>query len=214
MPTLTQSNPSDACHRKQDRSARLGSSKADEDAVWKHDRYVGPGKDLASRLSESTSAPSLPSRVASLALRQAVGQDSTKRSAVVAGKGGPDLTIKGASAVGSNVIQIDNLASGTSAADVEVCILFPSIKIWGAYHYIHAPTRLYLSAVVIYLTHVFMAPKPVRQSLSGSSTRTPPTPNVLCPSSTTRPQTGTFLPFPLLVALVLRLVEGLRVVEW
>lgn len=37
---------------------------------------------------------------------------------------GADLIIKGASAIGANVVQIQNLASGTTAADVEVHSLF------------------------------------------------------------------------------------------
>lgn len=34
--------------------------------------------------------------------------------------GGGALSIRGASAAGANVVQVENLASGTSAADVEV----------------------------------------------------------------------------------------------
>lgn len=49
---------------------------------------------------------------ATVALRQAM---NSRRSS-----SGADLTIKGASAAGANVVQVQNLASGTTAADVEV----------------------------------------------------------------------------------------------
>ncbi|KAH8115460.1 hypothetical protein DFH11DRAFT_1589777 [Phellopilus nigrolimitatus] len=95
------------------RAGVLGQSKADAHTVWKHDLYSGPGKTLNSRLSDSSSsAPRVNTSGAALALRQAVGLSSTRPSSA-------DLTIKGASAVGSNVVQIENLASGTTAADVE-----------------------------------------------------------------------------------------------
>ncbi|EJD08430.1 uncharacterized protein FOMMEDRAFT_165017 [Fomitiporia mediterranea MF3/22] len=98
-----------------DKSARLGRSKADADAVWKHDLYTGPGKTLGSRISDdvsTTTTAKVNTSGAALALRQAIGLDSRRSS-------GADLNIRGASAVGSNVVQVKNLAAGTTAADVE-----------------------------------------------------------------------------------------------
>lgn len=93
---------------KHDRHDEQGSSPADQDAVWKHDRFDGQGK---THLVDSSAA--------AIALRQA--------NAVASSSRGLDLNIKGAGAVGSNVVQIENLAKGTSAADVEVCDAFLSL---------------------------------------------------------------------------------------
>ncbi|THH06977.1 hypothetical protein EW145_g3709 [Phellinidium pouzarii] len=96
------------------RPSKPGQSKADEDNVWKHDLYKGPGKSLNSRLSDvPMSGPRVNSSGAALALRQAIGLGVSRSSSSA------DLNIKGASAMGSNVVQIENLAAGTSAADVE-----------------------------------------------------------------------------------------------
>ncbi|KAI5118959.1 hypothetical protein M0805_009370 [Coniferiporia weirii] len=96
-----------------DRTAALGQSKADEATVWKHDMYNGPGKSLNSRLSNaSENPPRVNANGAVLALRRAIGLAPGRSSTA-------DLSIRGASAAGSNVVQIENLASGTTAADVE-----------------------------------------------------------------------------------------------
>lgn len=79
--------------------------------VWKHDLYKGPGKSLGSRLADASTAPGAVS-LASQALRQALVSTTASRGDV-------NFSIKGA-AVGSNVVQIENLAKGTTAADVEV----------------------------------------------------------------------------------------------
>ncbi len=89
-------------------------------SVWKHDLYSGPGKTLGSRLSSGTpiiqdSVPKYNANVAAQALRQAVGLASARSTS--------NLSIKGASSGGANVIQVENLASGTTAADVEVCCI-------------------------------------------------------------------------------------------
>ena len=104
----------------QGRNQRLGESKESDVTVWKHDLYSGPGKSLGSRLSNGTpsipssqSAPRIISDSAAHALRQAVGLASSRSAG--------NLSIKGASTVSANVIQVENLAAGTTAADVEVC---------------------------------------------------------------------------------------------
>lgn len=107
------------------RPGKLGQSNADADTVWKHDMYAGP-KGLASRLSDDPTGnvptgpkPKVNANGALAALHQAVGGGAARGSS----SGGVDLSIKGASAFAMNVVQVDNLASGTSAADVEVCSL-------------------------------------------------------------------------------------------
>lgn len=79
--------------------------------VWKHDLYKGPGKTLGSRLADASTAHGAVS-LASQALRQALGSTTSSRGDV-------NFSIKGA-AVGSNVVLVENLAKGTTAADVEV----------------------------------------------------------------------------------------------
>ncbi|KLO13630.1 hypothetical protein SCHPADRAFT_903959 [Schizopora paradoxa] len=115
------------------RQRKLGDSKEEDVAVWKHDLYSGPGKTLGSRLSSGTptiqdAAPKYNSNQAAQALRQAVGLASARSSS--------NLNIKGASSGGANVVQVENLASGTTAADVEMIF-----KQCGAVleSYIHGP---------------------------------------------------------------------------
>ncbi|KAL5483277.1 hypothetical protein ACEPAI_8507 [Sanghuangporus weigelae] len=92
-----------------DKEARLGQSRADKDTVWRHDKYVGPGKTLGSRLSDASTTPRVNTSGAVTALRQAIGLETRQAN----------LSIKGASSAGPNVVQVDNLAKGTTAADVE-----------------------------------------------------------------------------------------------
>ena len=82
--------------------------------MWKHDMYKGPGADLGSRLAESSARPLVDSSGAHSALRSAMGLESRKAG----GGSGSALSIRGASS--ANVVQVENLASGTTAADVEV----------------------------------------------------------------------------------------------
>ena len=96
---------------KSGRPHKLGQSKADADNVWKHDLYKGPGKTLGSRLAIASANPGAVN-LATQAIRQAMGT-------TISSRGDAALSIKGA-AVGSNVVQVDNLAKGTTAADVEV----------------------------------------------------------------------------------------------
>lgn len=86
-------------------------------SVWKHDLYNGPGKTLGSRLSTGSPTiqdppPKYNASGAAQALKQAIGLASARSTS--------NLSIKGASSGGANVIQVENLASGTTAADVEM----------------------------------------------------------------------------------------------
>jgi len=82
--------------------------KGDVNSNWEHDLYRGPGAENGSLGARLTSAqagvPKMNFTGADRALREALGE-----------KG---LSIKGASGRG-NVVQVNGLANGTSAADVE-----------------------------------------------------------------------------------------------
>ncbi|KAF9243118.1 hypothetical protein BU15DRAFT_72318 [Melanogaster broomeanus] len=82
--------------------------KGDPDAQWSHDLYEDPDKpSLSSRLTSSAAPPRKPD---SLLIQRAL------REATAAG----GLSIKGASTgANGNVVQVDGLVKGTSAADVE-----------------------------------------------------------------------------------------------
>ncbi|KIK97267.1 hypothetical protein PAXRUDRAFT_825112 [Paxillus rubicundulus Ve08.2h10] len=82
--------------------------KGDPDAQWSHDLYEDPDKpSLSSRLTSSAAVPRKPdSLLAQRALREATAA------------GG--ISIKGASTgANGNVVQVEGLVKGTSAADVE-----------------------------------------------------------------------------------------------
>lgn len=99
------------------------------DTVWKHDLFSGP-KGLAARISGSGSGSGSDSGTgfgfgsgnAARVKVDVAGARQALQQAV--GAGGGSLSIKGASSSGAfsmNVVQVENLASGTTAADVEVC---------------------------------------------------------------------------------------------
>ncbi|KIJ65874.1 hypothetical protein HYDPIDRAFT_129888 [Hydnomerulius pinastri MD-312] len=81
--------------------------KGDPDAQWSHDLYEDPDKpSLSSRLTTSAAQP----RKADSLLAQRALRDAT----------GAGLSIKGASSGSNgNVVQVEGLVKGTSAADVE-----------------------------------------------------------------------------------------------
>ncbi|KAF9228363.1 hypothetical protein BS17DRAFT_773575 [Gyrodon lividus] len=82
--------------------------KGDPDAQWSHDLYEDPDKpSLSARLTSSAAAPRKPD---SVLVQRAL------REATAAG----GLSIKGASTgTNGNVVQVEGLVKGTSAADVE-----------------------------------------------------------------------------------------------
>lgn len=100
------------------------------DTVWKHDLFSGP-KGLAARISGSGSGSGSDSGTgfgfgSGNAARVKVDVAGA-RQALQQAVGGGSLSIKGASSSGAfsmNVVQVENLASGTTAADVEVCLFF------------------------------------------------------------------------------------------
>lgn len=90
----------------------LGSSNADADDIWKHDRHDGGGSggSLAARLHGKESRPRPDVSIV----------QSVLRGVTTDGRG---LTIKGAGQPNQPIIEVTGLVAGTTPEDVKVCSL-------------------------------------------------------------------------------------------
>ncbi|KAL4071372.1 hypothetical protein V8B97DRAFT_457305 [Scleroderma yunnanense] len=89
--------------------------KGDSDAPWSHDLYEDPSKlSLSARLTSSAAQP----KKADSVLIQRALREATAATANPANSSGR-LSIKGASGSSGNVVQVEGLVKGTTAADVE-----------------------------------------------------------------------------------------------